>query len=61
MKKSEIDINSFLLDINKAFAMIKKIEENNIEDLDLKKMKKDAINLKEKIKKDYLDNLDIEK
>ena len=61
MKKSNINLENFLLDIDKAFNLINQFDKENIDEIDLKKIKKEAYKLKEKIQKDYSNNLDIKK
>tara|TARA_R100000152_G_C6541897_1_gene19723 strand:- start:72 stop:260 length:189 start_codon:yes stop_codon:yes gene_type:complete len=62
MKKSKIDPEDLLQNMNRALDLLKKIEEvENIENLDLKKLKQEADELKENVEKKYMNNLDIKK
>jgi|TARA_Y100001963_G_C6609450_1_gene366349 predicted mannosyl-3-phosphoglycerate phosphatase (HAD superfamily) len=61
MTKSQINIEDFLEDIDKTFNIVKNIENNKLENLDLEKLKKESDKMKDKLQKKYLDNLDTKK
>ncbi len=62
MKKSKINAKEFAKDINKAFNFLKKIEESeDIFELDLDSIKKEADIIEKEFKEKYKDYLDPKK
>tara|TARA_R110000737_G_scaffold271472_1_gene278531 strand:- start:305 stop:493 length:189 start_codon:yes stop_codon:yes gene_type:complete len=62
MKKSNLNPKELLKVINKTFDLLKEIEEtDDISNLDLNKIQKEANNIKEKVEKYYSNNLDSKK
>ena len=64
MKKSKINVDNSLQNMNKLFEIINKLDLNNLEDLDLKTIKKEVDNISNDINKDYKNyknNLDSKK
>ena len=59
MKKQNLNPGELLKVINEAFGLLKEIEEtDDIENLNLNKIQKEANNIKQKIEKFQSDNLD---
>ena len=64
MKKSKINIDNSLQNMSKLFEIISKLDLDNLEDLDLKTIKKEVDNISNDINKDYKNyknNLDSKK
>ena len=62
MKKSEINPEEILKDINKAFSLLNEIEETEeIEKLDINNIQEKTNKLKEELEKKYPDYLDSKK
>ena len=61
MKKSKINSEELLNDLNKAFSLVNKLEIKDLKEKDLQSIKKESTQLKEKIKIKYKDYLDTKK
>jgi hypothetical protein len=61
MKKSKINSEELLNDLNKAFSLVNKLEVKDLKEKDLQSIKKESTQLKEKIKIKYKDYLDTKK
>jgi hypothetical protein len=60
MKKSEINTEDLIEDIDKLLDILNRVGENNIEDIDIDNIKNEIQKIQEEVTEKYPENLDSE-
>jgi archaellum component FlaC len=60
MKKSEINTEDLIEDIDKLLDILNRVGENNIEDIDIDNIKNEIQKIQEEVNEKYPENLDSE-
>tara|TARA_B100002019_G_C21166257_1_gene546013 strand:+ start:450 stop:635 length:186 start_codon:yes stop_codon:yes gene_type:complete len=60
MKKSEINTEDLIEDIDKLLDILNRVGENNIEDIDIDNIKNEIQKIQEEVAEKYPENLDSE-